>query len=467
MSNPFDRFDPPAAAPNPFDRFDEPTKPVRPAKSTTRGLLEGAALGISDIGNTALNVLTYPLAAVSPTVAQWNRTRNADFEALTEQNKDSTAFQVGRVGANVASTLPVGGAIAGLAARAPMLTTRAAPLLNAVRSGGFVTGAAPATTLTGRAADLGVRALGGGITGGVSAGLVNPGDAGAGGIIGAILPGAAKAGGVVGNALERFADAGAQRLMQSAIKPTIKQLSTGDAAVAVRTLLDHGIMPNMKGVTKLRGLVDDLNTQIGDKIANSTATIDKAKVISRLDDTRRAFGNQVSPTADLAAIGRVADDFLAHPLYPGANLPVQAAQTLKQGTYKTLAKKYGQMGGAETEAQKGLARGLKEEIANAVPEIAGLNAAEARLLTTLKVAERRALMELNKNPMGLSVLAQNPAMMLTFMADRSATFKALAARMVSSSGGVAGGAAPALSNSFSNPLLRNFVIVPGAGVGRE
>lgn len=470
MSNPFDRYDPPAAGANPFDRYDEKPKTAmapKSEKSTARRLLEGAALGISDIGNTVLNVATSPLEALSPAVAQWNRTRNADFDALTEENKESAGFTVGRVGANIAATLPVGGAIAGTASKVPGLLVHGNKLLNSIRSGGFVTGAAPATTLAGKAADLGVRALGGGITGGASAALVNPQDAGAGAAIGAFLPGFTRAMGVAGAKTRGAVERSAESMMQSAIKPTIKQLQSGDAATAVRMMLDYGIMPNAKGAERLREIIGGLNTQISSKIANSTATIDKAKVMTRLDDTKRMFGNQVSPTSDLAAIDRVGDDFLAHPLYPGASMPVQAAQQLKQGTYKTLSKKYGQLGGAETEAQKGLARGLKEEIANAVPEIAGLNAQEAKLITTLKVAERRALMELNKNPVGLAALAQNPAMAAVFMADKSATFKAFAARMINSSAGAAGGAGAALDAGFSNPLLRNAATLSVASGQRE
>lgn len=455
MSNPFDKFDEPSASANPFDKFDATPAAAKPQKGTGRRMLEGAALGVADIGNTALNVLTAPLEKTFPSVAQWNRTRNADFDALTEENKDSMAFRGSRVAANIGATLPVGGVLAKGLSAIPVIARGAPSLINAVRTGGFVTGAPAATSMAGRATDLGVRALGGAISGGASAALVNPEDAGTGAAIGAALPGVARVGGALGGGVRHYAERGAEKLMQSAIKPTIKQLSTGDAQVAIRTLLDNGISPNMAGVSKLRGMIGDLNTQISDRIANSTATIDKSKVIGRLSDVKTMFGNQVSPTADLAAIQRVGDDFLAHPIYPGSNLPVQAAQALKQGTYKTLAKKYGQLGGAETEAQKGLARGLKEEIADAVPEIAGLNAAEAKLLTTLKVAERRALMELNKNPIGLTALAKNPLAMATFMADRSATFKALAARMVKSSANAVDGAGAAFGAGMANPLLRN------------
>lgn len=110
------------------------------------------------------------------------------------------------------------------------------------------------------------------------------------------------------------------------------------------------------------------------------------------------------------------------------SLPIQLAQQLKQGTYKVVDKKYGQLGNAETEAQKALARGLKEGIAEAAPEVSKLNARESDLINTLKVTERRALMDANKNPMGLSLLANNPASWAAFMADKSALFKSLVAR---------------------------------------
>ncbi|AWL03413.1 hypothetical protein ACFOHT_04935 [Massilia oculi] len=201
MSNPFDRYDPPAAGANPFDRYDAPAKAeMKPKseKSTARRLLEGGALGIADIGNTLLNAGSYLPGKVTnairealpaehrhriPDIAQATRTRNADFDALTEENKDSTAFKAGRLGANIAATLPVGGTLAAGARAAG-----ASPaLVSALASSGMQANG------LGGAAGLGVRALGGGISGAASAGLVSPDDALAGGAIGAGLPVAGKA----------------------------------------------------------------------------------------------------------------------------------------------------------------------------------------------------------------------------------------------------------------------------------
>jgi hypothetical protein len=328
---------------------------------------------------------------------------------------ESLAFKVGKFGGEVAGTAGTGGALA----KGAQAIGAAPTVVSALSSGGLSGGGNMLT-----------RIGAGATSGAVSSGLVNPQDAMSGAVLGSLLPPGVKAFGAAGQKLSDMAKNSAQSLMQSAVKPTIAQLKSGDAGVAVDTLLKYGLTPNQKGVDTLRGLINDKNQQISDLIRTSNASIDKSKVASYLGDTKAAFGRQVSPTSDLAAIDNVANDFLAHPMIPGSSIPVQAAQDMKQGTYKVLAKKYGQMGGAETEAQKSLARGLKDEIAAAVPEVAPLNAEESRLLSTLKVTERRALMDLNKNPVGLAALATNPASFAAFMADRSAGFKALAARQV-------------------------------------
>tara|TARA_R110000868_G_scaffold54575_1_gene170485 strand:+ start:2187 stop:3605 length:1419 start_codon:yes stop_codon:yes gene_type:complete len=234
----------------------------------------------------------------------------------------------------------------------------------------------------------------------------------------------------VSNVTNPMRTAMAESLMQSALKPTIGQLKSGDAAIASKTLLENGINATKGGVDKLKGLVGDTNENIVNAISASTATVDKNQVIAALADVKNKFGKQVSPVSDLNAIDSVQSGFQAHPMLQGNSIPVQLAQQLKQGTYSVLAKKYGQLGSAETEAQKALARGLKEGIAEAVPEVAALNAKESALIKTLGVTERRALMDMNKNPMGLSLLANNPATWAAFMADKSALFKSLAARLV-------------------------------------
>lgn len=360
---------------------------------------------------------------------------------------DSALYATGKIAGEVAGTAGAGGVVGnGLLRLAPGATK----LASAISSGGFRVAGAPAPNML-------LRATGGAVSGGAAAGLVDPNNMGLGAGLGAALPtsvrGAAALGGAVAGGIEK----GANRLMQSALKPTIAQLKSGDAALAVKTMLERGINPTQGGVNKLRDAIDGLNEQISQSIAGSTATVSKSKVLNALADVRTHFGNQVSPTADLAAIQSTADDFLAHPNLLGDSIPVAAAQQLKQGTYKILSKKYGQIGSAEVEAQKGLARGLKDEIAEAVPGIAGMNKAESDLIRTLNVAERRALMSMNNNPMGLAALTQSPASWAMFMADKSTLFKSLAARMLNTSGQGVRGSANRLNGLAERPLVRGAV----------
>lgn len=438
----------PAAEPEGGGFLDRAVDDLKQVPGRVGNLAAGAFRGAGSIGATIMapkDIISDALEGKGLTLES-NRRRRADMDATLQElgaDPSSRQFQAGKLGAEVAGSLGAGGLVAkGVSPLAPVLA-------NAIRSGGF--NAPGANMLT--------RIAGGAISGGATAGLVDPKYAPAGFAIGGILPPATKAAGYAGNALSEGMDWASRKLMQSAIKPTIKQLQTGDAATAVDVLLERGINPNQAGVNKLRGLIDDLNSQIASKVSNSTAKVNKGNVIDRAWSSRGRFTNQVDPEGDLNAIDGVFERFYLNPRVP-ADMPVQAAQDLKQGTYRVLAKKYGQMGSAETEAQKALARGLKEEIADAVPEVAGLNAQESKLITTLNVAERRALMELNKNPVGLAALAQSPASWAAFMADRSALFKSLAARMLNASSVAPTGSAGLLENSVRNPLMRNALVRP-------
>lgn len=91
----------------------------------------------------------------------------------------------GELAGEVVGTGPVGRLIA-----APLQAAGATRLAQAVRTGGFSTGA----PVTSRAADLGIRAAGGAVTGGATAALINPAETGTGALTGAgvgvLAPGA-------------------------------------------------------------------------------------------------------------------------------------------------------------------------------------------------------------------------------------------------------------------------------------
>lgn len=407
-----------------------------PAAAPERGLMDdvkqgignlaaGAVRGAGSIGSTI--VAPYDMAkdalAGKGLSLESNRQRRKDMDAGLETmgaEPDSMLYGAGKLAGEIAGTAGAGGLIAKpVAAVAPRLAS-------SIASGGFNIGQKSGNAL----ADALLRGAGGAIQGGTAAGMIDPEFSGTGALIGAAAPGVIGLAGKAGTAVSHGLEKGSKKLMQSALKPTIKQLRTGQAATAVDTLLDEGINATSGGVSKLKTRIGDVNDEVSQLISSSGATVDKQKVIDALKGTNAKFAKQVSPTADLAAIKGVGDDFAAHPSITGNDIPVQLAQELKKGTYKVLGGKYGEAGSAATEAQKSLARGLKEEIATAVPEVAKLNARESALLDTLEVAERRALMDANRNPLGLAALANNPAGWAAFMADKSALFKSLAARMV-------------------------------------
>jgi len=231
----------------------------------------------------------------------------------------------------------------------------------------------------------------------------------------------------------------AKEYMQSALKPNLKQQKTGQADVAVQTLLENNMNVTKDSVSAMKNKIDALNEQIASKLEPATGTVSKIDVVNYLDTLRAKKAKQTNPASDLAAIDKVAQEFMQYnkPLIetPTQAIPVQLAQELKQGTYSGLKGKYGQLGSTEIEAQKALARGLKEQIAGSVENIGALNKQESKLLDTLSVTERRIMMDLNKDPISLGWLANNPAATVGFMATRSPKFKSILANVLYRVGG--------------------------------
>jgi len=384
------------------------------------GLLKGAI----NVGTAIPDYIDQPNQdlerLINPDAKTIHQKRMAQVDQFNRQilgaDPSETVTKTGKFIGDLAGTSGAGGVLAkGLLSVAP----KAIPLAEALSSGGMSSG--DLSGLTG----MGTKVLGGAISGGTSSAMLDPNSAGTGAAIGAALPLATKIPEVLSDT--------SRKLMWSALKPTLAQQKTGQADQAIDTLLRYGINPTSGGVEKMRGMIGNLNDQIADKITNSAATLNKQDILNKLSEVRGKFGNQVAPTADLNAIENVGQDFLAHPNIPTNEIPVQLAQKLKQGTYKTLSGKFGEVGSASTEAQKALARALKEGIAGSVPEVGALNATESDLINAANVSERRALMDMNKNPVGLAGLAHNPASWAMMMADKSALAKSLLARSANSS----------------------------------
>ena len=139
-------------------------------KDVTDTLIKGGASAVDYLAGTNTR------ASVDEAAAQSAR----EYEQTYGK---STIAGGGRLVGNIVATAPVGAVVA-----APLKAVGvAAPIVESVASSGFRTGIAP-TTGAARAIDLGVRAGGGAVTGGLSAGLVNPEDTAMGAAIGAAIP---------------------------------------------------------------------------------------------------------------------------------------------------------------------------------------------------------------------------------------------------------------------------------------
>jgi hypothetical protein len=196
--------------------LDQASGALNTARQFTNNIGMGAVRGAGSIGATILAPYDMAMDAISgdqqkklsdlitgrklpPTR---NQQRRADMDAaLTSLGADtnSLGFQGGKLAGEIAGTAGVGTAIA-----APLKAAGIAPrLAAAIQSGGMTVGqgGAPATNLLARVA-------GGAISGGASAGLVNPEDAKMGAMIGGALPVATKVAGWAGNKLGKAISGG-------------------------------------------------------------------------------------------------------------------------------------------------------------------------------------------------------------------------------------------------------------------
>jgi hypothetical protein len=176
-----------------------------------------------------------------------------------------------------------------------------------------------------------------------------------------------------------------QEAYQSALKPSTG-LTEAERTRVVDTGLVNEIPVTAKGLEKLHALLGDANTKIEAVIAaDPTRAVNPAAAVQNLRGVRQKFADQVNPRADLKAINASGQEFIDQfrSRKGGAvrNIPAEQAQRIKRGTYRALGDKaYGELKGAQIEAQKALARGLKEELARQFPELNDLNKWDSRLL---------------------------------------------------------------------------------------
>ena len=201
---------------------------------------KGALSGVADIGNTLINAATYLPRKILPGLEEWNQSREAGLDAFNKENEDSTAFQGGRIAANIAGTGGVGGVIKKAAVKAAELATKVGGRY-AGKLGQKLEQFGTAAETGGMRADGGgmlTRMAGGATTGGAATGLIDPESADLGAGVGAVLPpavrGAYRAGKGVRSMVEPFHEGGRNKIMGRALTDAAGN-QADDAMVNMRT----------------------------------------------------------------------------------------------------------------------------------------------------------------------------------------------------------------------------------------
>jgi hypothetical protein len=200
--------------------------PIAAMQAQTDNLRMGGIRGAGSIGATLVAPYDIAKDAINGKglSLESNNLRRQEMDAGLQAlgaDPESRAYKSGKLGMEVAGTMGTGGLVAKTASAVPLLARTAAPLIDAIGSSGFTAGG-----LTGLSG-LATRAAGGAITGGLSAGLINPEDAKSGALIGAATPvavmGAGKVGEYVGDALKaRQTAAAVQYAKNQPLNDTLK-----------------------------------------------------------------------------------------------------------------------------------------------------------------------------------------------------------------------------------------------------
>lgn len=252
MANPWDT-DPVANAPWSADQL------VKPGDTKDGGFVQGignlaagAVRGAGSIGATLLwpidKAADMAIGDRGPTLSglitgdqpvSRNEERRQAIDAALQgfgAQPDSSLYKVGKVGGEIAGTLGVGGAAANVLTRTlPGVATAIPAVVNAVRSGGFMTsGPLPVAPIS-AGANVAARMIGGAGTGAVASTLVNPDEALTGAIIGGSVPPVLQVAGKLGNAV----GSGAKTLIQNLLG-----MSTGVGPEPLRQAFKAGVTGN-------------------------------------------------------------------------------------------------------------------------------------------------------------------------------------------------------------------------------
>lgn len=193
----------------------------------------------------------------------------------------------------------------------------------------------------------------------------------------------------------------ARNIYQTVLKPSEKLEKSG----VVKTGLEEGIIISKKGLGKVTGIMSDIGDDISKVIDSGVAkgkSINKQSLTPYLNEMKEYLSNVIGGKKMIGQVDNIAKEFLDE---LSDVIPIEKAQKIKRATQNFVSKYYNRQAPLPFETQKQLARGMKEEIAKAVPEISALNARDTKLFG-LEEALTKALKRLgNRELFTLSDIA--------------------------------------------------------------
>lgn len=469
------------------------------AKQAAGDLVAGAFRGAGSIGATLLkpvNRYNKDGAKIDGEAVDAQRRAGMD-DALSSMGADpsSLVFKGGKLLTEVAGTLGVGG---GLAKGAQALGA-GANTVSALGSAGMKAG-----TLTGAPA-LAARTAAGAATGGASAGLVDPNQAGVGALVGGALPGATKLAGATGKAIgDGIRKTGrsivgavspevsslAQRAKELGINIPADRLVDSKPMNALAATLNYVPFSGRAGTEKT--MSDSMNRALsrtfGQDSDNVTMALRKAGDVlgSKFDDVLQKNSVQMTPSFKQALAA--AEDQATSELGPEAASIIQkqiaqiqtkgAAGSIDGQTAYNIKKALDRIGNGRSDAAF-YARDLKKKLMDALNESLGPEQAKAFGEVRKQYGNMLALENLAQNGAegGVSVgrLANlkninNPDLQeladiaAQFLRTRESPHGAMQRLVIGGAAGAAGGlsAAPIMAATVGAGRLANAALNSGA-----
>lgn len=164
------------------------------------------------------------------------------------------------------------------------------------------------------------------------------------------------------------------------------KLTSVERANRIKTAIEEEIPLTKEGVEKVKSVIGGIQDKIDNVLKVNKEPIDTLDILINYTGlVKKQFGNTIFGKKYLDEIVRLEDDILS--TWP-EKIPTKAAQEIKIKTNALIGKYYGELSGVQQEFQKGIVKGLKENLENRYPELKKLNATEGANIELLKSLEQ-------------------------------------------------------------------------------